>query len=56
MEASAKGHVETVRLLLDRGADNNATENVSSCECTDVSVSVCESVFVLCWYICNYCE
>ena len=45
MEASAKGHVETVRLLLDRGADVNAKDNVSSCDCTDVSVSlVCLSV------------
>ena len=45
MWASEKGHVEAMRLLLDRGADVNATDNVSTCECTDVSVSlVCVSV------------
>ena len=35
-----------MRLLLDRGADVNAKNNVSTCECTDVSVSlsVCLSV------------
>ena len=44
MEASAKGHVEAVRLLLARGADVNAKDSVSTCECTDVSVSVCLSV------------
>ena len=45
MEASAKGHVEAARLLLDIGADVNAKDNVSTCWCTDVSVSlVCLSV------------
>ena len=43
MRASKNGHVETVRLLLDRGADVNAKDKVSTCECTDVSVS-CLSV------------
>ena len=45
--------MEAVRLLLDRGADVNATDNVSTSECTDVSVSlVCLSVCVLCsWYV-----
>ena len=34
-----------MRLLLDRGADVNAKENVSICECTDVIVSlVCLSL------------
>ena len=34
-----------MRLLLDRETDVNATDNVSTCECTDVSVSlVCVSV------------
>ena len=47
MEASAKGHVEAVRLLLDRGADVNVTNNVSTCECTDVSVSlVCLPIYL----------
>ena len=47
MRASANGHVEAVRLLLDRGADVNAKDNVSTCECTDVSVSlVCVSVYL----------
>ena len=37
--------MEAVRLLLGRGADVNAKDNVSTCECTDVSVSlVCFSV------------
>ena len=45
MVASENGHVETVRLLLDRGADINAEDDVSTCECTDVSVS-CLSVSV----------
>ena len=40
MVVSAKGHVEAVRLLLDRGADVNAKDDVSTCECTDVSVSL----------------
>ena len=44
MEASKDGHVEAVRLLVDRGADVNAKNNVSTCECTDVSVSLCLSV------------
>ena len=47
MVASDNGHVEAVRLLLDRGADINAEDYVSTCECTDVSVSclsVCLSV------------
>ena len=59
MEASANGHVEAVRLLLDRGADINATDNVSTCECTDVSVSlVCLSVYVcpsVCLSVCLCC-
>ena len=46
MEASAKGHVEAVRLLLDREADVNAKDNVSTCECTDVSVSL------VCLFVC----
>ena len=41
MEASGNGHVKAVRLLLDRGANVNAKSNVSTCECTDVSLSVC---------------
>ena len=45
MRASVNGHVEAVRLLLDRGADVDAKNYVSSCGCTDVSVSVCLSVF-----------
>ena len=45
MRASENGHVETVRLLLDRGADVDAERRVSTCECTDVSVS-CLSVYV----------
>ena len=45
MRASENGHVETVRLLLDRGADINAEDYVSTCECTGVSVClVCVSV------------
>ena len=45
MGASGNGHVEAVRLLLASGADVNAKDNVSTCECTDVSVSlVCVSV------------
>ena len=45
MVASGNGHVEAVRLLLDRGADVDAKDKVSTCECTDVSVSlVCLSV------------
>ena len=38
-----------MRLLLDRGADVNAKNNVSTCKCTDVNVSVCLSV---CVYLC----
>ena len=39
--------MEAVSLLLDRGADVNAKDNVSTCECTDVSVTlVCLSVFL----------
>ena len=40
MEVSERGHVESARLLLDRGADVNAKDKVSTCECTDVSVSL----------------
>ena len=49
MEASAKGHVEAVRLLLARRADVNAKSNVSTCECTCqcVSLSVCLCLVVL---------
>ena len=39
MVACANGHVEAVRLLLDREADVNAKDNVSTCDCTDFSVS-----------------
>ena len=58
MVASAIGHVEAVRLLLARGADGNAEGYVSTCECTDVSVSlVFLSVCVLwCWFVCYYCQ
>ena len=62
MWASQYGHVEAVRLLLDRGADVNAKNKVSTSECTDVSVSlvclsVCLSVCVLCcWYVLYYCQ
>ena len=56
-----------MRLLLDRGADVNAKDNVSTSECTDVSVtlvclsvcrlSVCMSVCVLCCrYVCYNCQ
>ena len=48
MKASFYGRVEAVRLLLDRGADVNAKTTVSTCECTDVSVSlVCLCVVLL---------
>ena len=44
MVASENGHVEAVRLLLARGADVDAKDKVSTCECTDVSVClVCVS-------------
>ena len=44
-----KGHVEAVRLLLDRGADVDAKSDVSTCECSDVSVclSVCVCLVLL---------
>ena len=57
MEASGNGRVEAVRLLLASGADVNAKGSVSTCECTDVSVSLfcVSSVCVLCcWYVCYY--
>ena len=45
MVVSWNGHVEAVRQLLDGGADVNAKDDVSTCEFTDVSVSlVCLSV------------
>ena len=44
MVASANGHGETVRLLLDREADVNAKDKVSTCECDDVCLFVCLSV------------
>ena len=51
MRASENGHVETVRLLLARGADVHAEDYVSICECTDVSVClVC-----LCVCLCVSC-
>ena len=41
MRASANGHVEAVRLLLDRGADVNAKDKVSTCYvCLSVSCVV----------------
>ena len=60
MMASQYGHVEVVRLLLASGADVNAKDNVSTCECTDVRVSllclclvllVC--ILLLSFIICN---
>ena len=60
MEVSKNGYVEAVRLLLARGADVNVKDNVSTCDCTDFSVScvsVCQSVCVLCcWHVCYYCQ
>ena len=38
--------METVRLLLDRGADVNAKDNVSTCDCADFSVSL------VCLFVC----
>ena len=48
MWASENGHVEAVRLLLDRGAVVNAKNYVSTCGCTDVSVSVCLCLVLCC--------
>ena len=40
-----------MKLLVDRGADVNAKDKVSTCECTDVNVSVCVYLCV-CMYVC----
>ena len=48
MRASANGHVEAVRLLLDRGADVNAKDKVSTCDCT-VLMSMC--LLSVCLYV-----
>ena len=42
MKASGNGHVEAVRLLLAMGADVNAKDKVSTCECTG---SVCTLLY-----------
>ena len=34
--AAEKGHIETVKLLLENEADANAADNVSHCECVYV--------------------
>ena len=44
--------MEVVRLLLARGAGVNAKNNVSTCECTDVSVSYLSICLSICLSTC----
>ena len=49
-----KGHIETVKLLLENGADINAADNVSHCECVYVHAN-CSTKYST-YYAMLYCE
>ena len=55
MKAALNGHVDTVRLLLDEGAEIDVQTNVSGeqedSSCCSVDVSGCSDVQVAPWYL-----